>query len=282
MKHLLLHGRRRIMNTKKWIGLGAAVLAAVFLFLLGINLFFRLREKEDGAVILQKVEAVRDLVAPELKGEPIEYKGIQAAQSGTGSGRKKYSCGDYSFFYDPSEKEVMYILHDTKSPAGKGGSAADTLRERARALLALIKGQTFADLCTVRTETGAAGTSFYFDCEIQGVQVSAGCVDYCDGVLVSAVFQDTGFPDNFRISVSKEEALEIAEKTAEAFLEKKDIRQYSLIDDSVNVTLRLIRSEAVYVCELLYTVPEGVWMPYFSITIDPQSGKVIENANNMT
>ena len=270
------------MNKKAVIGVTAALLTAAVFVLIGMH---PSAESTDSSEAVQIVSDLRDMLAPELKGQPIENKGIVTGQNDSNKGREQYVCGPYSFYYDTAYHEVRFILYDAKDIQFIETEAdTEKLQEKARTLLEIVKGKSLADSCSAAIDSNPVGTTVSFEYENSEVKISVGYVDLLNtGELMCAVFQTTDVPGKKENTISESQALTMAKNEAEKFLtEKKKAASCTFVEGSEKIAKRLIQGEVVYVCEMNYTVSGWPMEVYFMIYIDPANGRVISNYNNLS
>ena len=181
-------------------------------------------------------------------------------------------------YADPKTGEIFYVV-------GKQGSGpalpAPSLKAKADALVAAVKGEEILKLCLERAEAeGLTGSEY--KCYLDGISFSVADVElYADGSVRLAVFRDTELP-SYRDNLSEAEALAAAKKEAERFLKKKGLTDCRLNEDSVKAGKALVNGKVVWRCELEY-LGKDVSIPYyFDIQVSPKNGKIIENANNLS
>lgn len=185
------------------------------------------------------------------------------------------------YYADPKTGEVFLI----KGTEGHGPALSEEeLISKKDAIVAAVKGEEILKLCKERAEAeGPSGNEY--KCYIDGVSVSVADIElFADGSMNAAVFQNTAVPASASGGISKEDAVAAAKKEAEAFLKKKNCLDGRVLDES-RITARktLIKGRTVWRVELYYGTgnAEGIEY-YFSITVNLENGRIIENANNLS
>ncbi len=233
--------------------------------------------------------------------EKLTYKGVVSANEEIHAGEAEFVCGAYTLYYDLRSGKLSTI-YKAETGAAKARTDEELLAEAA-ALLTYVQGAYIAQGCKADYVEGSADRTVTYTYEKDGIQYPAAMISYdLSGNLAAAAFKDVAgmISENYTENiVSEEEAYELAVKEAEAYIRERspeNAGRYLLDESSIECVRRFPPNlkRTVWTWDLLYTYdglpaggegqdPDEYFLHYdffFTISVDAENGKILENANN--